>query len=178
MRTAPIVMADELAKDFLQMASAQWDDPVKALSANGSDQSLAKCVRLRRAPRRLQYVQTEASQFGVEPWREDSVAIVNKKTVRMLERENLPKLLYSPFGCRMVGDIEMQDSPRTNLHSHEYVDDLESGSDGHEEIAGNYRARVVSYKSAPALIPRSTSRAVSSEIFADRSRRDTNPEFQ
>jgi hypothetical protein len=69
----------------------------------------------------------------------------------MIECEKLAELLNGPFGCRMFRDIEMQDSPRTNLHCNEYLDDPERGSDGYEEIASNHHLSVIPDEGRPAL---------------------------
>ena len=51
--------------------------------------------------------------------------------------ENLAELLDGPFGCRMGGHVEVQNSPRTDLHRHEQIKDLELRGDRRAEIASH-----------------------------------------
>src|SRR5262249_24137347 len=99
-------MLDEHAEQCSQMTFAERNDPIKTFSSDGSDQPLRKRVRLRRAPWRLQNAQPETSQFGINVRREYSVAVMDYKSVRMIKRQKLPKLLDGPFGGRMLGHVE------------------------------------------------------------------------
>ena len=96
----------------------------------------------------------------------------------MIENEKLPELLDGPFGCSVGSDIEVQYPARADLHSHEYANDLESGSNGNEEVAGNDGLGVIPNESRPALVDASAARPVRFEIFANRSRRNSDAKFK
>ena len=98
MRTATIVMPDELTKDSFEMTLAQRNDPIQAFSADGADQSLAKRFRLRRSSRRFQDADSETAHGAIRVSGEDRVAIVDQESVGMIESEELAKLLNRPFG--------------------------------------------------------------------------------
>src|ERR1041384_4838492 len=96
----------------------------------------------------------------------------------MIESEKLAELLNGPFGCRMRGDVRVQNPARTDFHCDKDVHDSERCGYGNKEITRNNCARVVSDKSAPALIPRSISWPISIEILANRSWRNPDSEFE
>ena len=96
----------------------------------------------------------------------------------MIERQELPKLLDGPLCSRMVGDIVVQDPARTNLHCNKDVHNSKGCGYGDKEVTGDNYLRMVSDERAPALIPRSASRPISFEVFANRARRDANTQLQ
>ena len=170
-------MIDELAKDSLEMTLAERNDPIQAFPADGSDQPLAKCIRLRRSSRRFQDADPETAHGAVRGSGKDRVAIVDQESVGMIESEELSELLDRPFGGRMLGHILMQDSARTDFNRDKYVNDPEGGGDGNKEVAGDNGLRVIPNEGRPALVSCATG-PVGCEIFANRSRRDANPQLQ
>ena len=101
--------------------------------------------------------------------------LMDDEPIRMRVSENLPELLLGPFRRRMIGNIEMQNSPRVDFHRHEHVQHLKVSRHRQEEIIGDDGVSVIPNESGPTLI---SSRTISMEILPDGSRRDSNTEFQ
>src|SRR5438132_5869340 len=80
--------------------------------------------------------------------------------------------------CRGVGgNVEMENSPRADIHSHENVQDPESRRNGDEEVASDNSLCVILNKDLPALIGHAIG-SVHIEISRNSSRRDSNPKLQ
>jgi hypothetical protein len=84
---------------------------------------------------------------------------MNHEPVRMVEQEELTELLDGPFRRWVLGNVEMQDPPRADLHGDEDVNNPKRRRDGNEEVAGYDALRMVPYKRAPSLaeLPRGLS---------------------
>ena len=67
-------------------------------------------------------------------------------------REGLPELLNCPLSRRMRGDVEMENSPRRDLHRNKDVQDPEGRRHRDEEITGDDGLRMILNKRTPALI--------------------------
>jgi hypothetical protein len=77
---------------------------------------------------------------------------MNQKPVPMIKGQKLAELLDRPLGGRMCGDIEVQNSPRTNLHRDKYIEDPKFDRDGNKEVAGDNGLGVISDECRPALL--------------------------
>ena len=55
MRTVLVVVSDVLSQYLLEMTAPEDEEPIEALSTDGADESLAKCVRSRRPSGRLDH---------------------------------------------------------------------------------------------------------------------------
>ena len=79
------------------------------------------------------------------------IPVMDEKSGSRSKRKCLPQLLDDPTACRMLGDVEVQDTPAIVADDKEAVEDAE-GDGGHgEEIHGRYRFAVIRKKRAPAL---------------------------
>jgi len=96
----------------------------------------------------------------------------------MIAGESLAELLKRPFGGWMFGDVDVEQSPRANLHCNEHVQDAETSSDHREEVTGDNRLGVVPDKSGPAPRGGASWTARAAKILVNRARRDKNAEFQ
>ena len=103
--TAPIVVDDELRDNPLEVPLAKWDEIVEALTANGPDQSLNKTVRRRCPDRGLEYAHAKGFQLLIHSRGENSVPVVDQKSIRMVEGEKFAELLDGPFRGRVIGDL-------------------------------------------------------------------------
>lgn len=70
-----------------------------------------------------------------------------------------------PFHRQMRGDIAMQNSPRTDLHCDEDINDLERRHNTDEEVAGDDRLSVIANEGRPSLVGASPARRVGPDIF-------------
>src|SRR5258705_7685955 len=69
----------------------------------------------------LQDPHTEALEFGIEARRKDRIAVVNQKPARMVERQELAKLLDGPFRCGMRRNVGVQNPAGADLPSDKHV---------------------------------------------------------
>lgn len=76
---------------------------------------------------------------------------MDQKTIRLLVRQPVPKLLYGPFCRRVGGHIAVQDTSRSELKNDKYVEELESSGHCNHEIAGDYRGSMIAYECGPVL---------------------------
>ena len=119
--TAPMVVGCKFVDDQLPVAFIDRDQVVEALTASRADQPLAVGVRCRRSNGSLQNAEAKASQLGIQAGREDRIAVMDHKLVRMVKSEAIAELLEGPLGSGMRGYVGVQDPPRTNLHRDEDV---------------------------------------------------------
>ena len=98
-------MADVLAKNPLQLTFTQWDQEVQAFSPNRADQPFAEGVRLGRSNRRFQNTDAEALRSRIQARGEDSIAVVDDVTVRMVKRQEPTELLNGPLSGRVLSDL-------------------------------------------------------------------------
>jgi hypothetical protein len=75
------------------MVFRQWDEEVKAFSAERTDYTFTEAVSLRASRRRPEYSQSHVRNRLVELWREDAIAIMDEKTVAILRLDGFPQLL-------------------------------------------------------------------------------------
>jgi hypothetical protein len=110
----------------------------------------------------------------VEFVREDTVPVMDEKSVPMVSRNRFAELLDGPLGRRMCRDIGMQNSARRVLHQDEDIEEAKGRCDHRAEIAGDNGLGVVTDKRPPALgrdaVVRTTVEALG-HIFAYRPRR-------
>jgi hypothetical protein len=72
-----VVVMDEDAKDTLEVASVQDQEPVEALGADGPHEALGDRVRLRCTNRRLDDLDAFVAEDSVEVVRELAVAVAD-----------------------------------------------------------------------------------------------------
>src|ERR1700752_5014028 len=76
---------------------------------------------------------------------------MDEKSGRRPKRKRLPQLLDDPTACRMLGDVEMQDTPAIMADDEEAVENTEADRGHGEEVHGRNRFPVIRKKHAPAL---------------------------
>src|SRR5215831_19565175 len=67
------------------------------------------------------------------------VPVMDEKSGSRLERKRLPQLLDDPTACRMLRDVEMQDTPAIVADDKEAVEDAEADRGHGEEVHGRNR---------------------------------------
>src|SRR5262245_52848207 len=133
------------------MPLAQGNDKVKTLAADRAKQPFAKGVRLWRPHRRFDDGQAHRLQRAINTIGVDAVVVVYDKSVGRFARHDHAELLRRPVRRRMLGDVPVQNSPRSDLHDHEHVEKLEASRHGHKEVAGEHGACMISRERAPRL---------------------------
>jgi hypothetical protein len=144
-------MAHPVGQDLPQMSLVERNDVVETLAAYHSDQPFAERVRLRNADRSFQHAKIHGPQCVVNVGREDGIAVVHHEAVRFIADHNTSELLCRSLGCRVFGDIPMEDPTCADLHHQEHKNKPESGRDGYEEIAGEDLGGVIADKRTPRL---------------------------
>jgi hypothetical protein len=137
-------------KDLAKMTLTDWEQPIQALSTNGANHAFAMSVGSRRPRRRFQHRQTSTRQHLIDALREDAVAIVNQKAVRLITCGDHPKLLLRPFGRGVRRHIPMHDAARAYIQHDEAVEQPKSHGDGDEEVTGEHGRRVAITATGPA----------------------------
>ena len=60
--------------------------------------------------------------------------IMQKEFVILIARQGFPQLLQSPFRRRVFSDVEVKQTPRSDLKGDEYIKDTEAYRHGNEEV--------------------------------------------
>jgi hypothetical protein len=138
-----VVMTRVLGKDARQVALANDDHPVGALSAYGAHPAFCKRVRSGCLWWRLDHVEAFPGEHGVEDGREFAVPVVQQEPQPgrpLVElHQHVSCLLGNPCAGRMRGDADDMDPAGGELYEEQHVDPFEEhGVDG-EEVAGQDR---------------------------------------
>jgi hypothetical protein len=86
MGTPAMIMRDPFGEDLSEVALAERDQPVEALSPYGADQPFTECIRLRCPYGRLQHAQTHGRDGVVHSRCKDPVAVMHQIPMRPLGR--------------------------------------------------------------------------------------------
>jgi len=133
------------------MPLVQWNQEIKAFSPYGADEPLTKSIRLRRSKRRPQNSYAERVQRRIKFCRVDVVPVVEDEPIRLLARDDVPKLLERPGRCRMSGDVEVRNLACPYFHGYKNIEDSKVSGYDDKEIAGQHRLSVISNKRHPPL---------------------------
>jgi hypothetical protein len=136
-------MRDPFGEDLSEVALAERDQPVQALSPYGADQPFTERIRLRRLHERFQDAQTHGRDGVVHGRGKDPVAVVHQIPMRPLAGDRHAELLDRPRRCGMLGHIPMDNPSRANVEDEEDIEDAERGRDVDEDVTafGERRTR-------------------------------------
>ena len=121
MRTTAIVIRNEFFQNAAKVPFVHRDEVIHTLPADGPNESFAEGIRVWGLDRCFQRSQSEIVQHQIERRRKDRIVIVNDKLVGMNIVENRSELLSRPFCRGMSRDITVQNSPRTDFHCYEHI---------------------------------------------------------
>ena len=127
----------------------QWDQIVQALPSSCADQPFAVGVRLGRSEGRFQNVHTHRPHGHIKLPGVDLVPVVKDKPIRLLTTDDFAELLQGPFRCGMLRDVEVGDPSCSHFHYHKDVEDLEGGSNGDKQIAGQDGLGMIAHEGHP-----------------------------
>ena len=116
-----IVMVNPQLQGAPEMPLTQRDKEVQTLPPCCAHKAFAHRIRQRSFHGRSKYSHTHGRHCLIQFPRKDAVPVVDHETVRMAARQGFPKLLESPLGRRMGGDVVMQNLPTTQFHDHECI---------------------------------------------------------
>jgi hypothetical protein len=108
---------------------------------------------------------------------EDLVSVMDKILMPAFLGHDRPQLLQRPICARVCGHVHVSQTARAVLDNNEYVQHPERRSDRYEEVTGENRLGVVLQEGGPALITTRLPRLSLRHVFANRSRRDPDPEL-
>ena len=106
------------------------------------------------------------------------MAIVQEKLVFLISGQRFAQLLQSPLRCRMLGRIEMNQTPRSDFEGDKHINDAKGGGHGGEEIASHDCFGVIVQEGGPALVSRPAWPGQLLAVLGDGARREPNLEFQ
>jgi hypothetical protein len=137
------------------MPFVERDLPIGTFAPRGPNEVLAVPVGLRRADGCLQHVPRHGVRRIVNRGREDVVALVDEEAKGPIARKAIPELLDGPLSRGMPREVPVHDPPSRDVQDDEDINALKRGGYHHEEVAGQYTARVIAKerRSAPVRGP-------------------------
>lgn len=100
---------------------------------------------------RPQRLERHRSECLVDSGREGAVAVVENEPMGSVQWDTVPELLDRPFGCRVVGNVPVQNSSCGDVDEDEDVQPAKRGRDDQEEVAGEDGAGVIDETVRPSL---------------------------
>jgi hypothetical protein len=182
-RTLLVEVASVDAKDLLELAAAEDEQPIEALPAHTADPALRIRVGVRRPDRRPDDANAFALEDAVEGAAELRVAVVDQEARALAAvveiHQQVPRLLGHPGRIRVARAGDVLDPARPDRDEEEHVEPPQpDGIDG-EKVAGDDRAAVLAQGRPPAE-PRTHRRwrdAGAREHVAHQRRRDRDLEL-
>src|SRR6266540_3251236 len=150
-----VVVAAVNAEHVLEVAAAEDEDSVEAISAESADPALGVSVRVRRLDRRVDHPDALTPEDLVEGAAELRVAVVDEKPERLLVAEphdQVARLLGDPAAVRSRRAGDVLDPPRRERDEEEDVDPLQKGGFDGEEVAGEHARRLRSQEGSPRRV--------------------------
>jgi hypothetical protein len=87
-------------------------------------------------------------QFG----RETPLLVVKQEAMAVIAWKCFAQLVERPLGGGVLGDVEVENASRSDLHGDKYIQDTETGSNRDEEVAGHNSVGMVAHECGPTLI--------------------------
>jgi hypothetical protein len=108
-----------------QVVFCQRDKAIEALPPQRAKEPFAEGVRLGALRRRFHNPQPQVPYAFVELPSENTVPVMEQKTIGVIRWERFAQLLKRPVGRRMGRHIDVEDAARGVLHYHEDVEEAE-----------------------------------------------------
>src|SRR6266511_1093054 len=175
-----VVVVGVGAQDMFELATAEDEQPVEALSTDAADPALGVGVRVRRLDGCADHCDPLSSEDVIEAAAELGVAIVDEEAERLpavIERhQEVARLLGDPGACWVRGAGDEFDPAALERDEEEHVDPFQPGGLDREEIAGERRRRVLAEEVAPGelISLRRGRQPVADEDRPHRGRRNTD----
>ena len=99
-----------------------------------------------------QNLQPQIANRRIQVRREDTVAVVNQKPIRVVGRNRFTKLLKGPLRRRVSRHIAVQQPPGAVFHDHKDIEQAEGGGHSNTEVASDDGLGMIANKRRPALI--------------------------
>jgi hypothetical protein len=85
----------------------------------------------------VQHPQSKSFELLVHLCREDRITVMDQETVGMIAGDRFAKLLQSPRGRWMCGDVAMHDAPWPDLHQEKHIESSKPSGHHDQEITGD-----------------------------------------
>jgi hypothetical protein len=136
------------------MAFTQNQHVIQTLTSNASQKALADGIRFWSAIRCFQNLNLTAFRDARKALPVFAVAISNQETRPLIEGRSFSKLLCDPRIGWMSGDVEVNDSPGTQLYNEEEIGLAKEQVDNRQEITRPNVFGMVLEKNRPSLARR------------------------
>jgi hypothetical protein len=154
MRTPSIEVANILIQDPAQMAFIEYEAVVEALGPHRSHPALGDRVGLGRFEWRPDLRDAKPIHSLVECGSETAVSVMDEKTRRItIPTTGFDDLLRHPFGCWMVGNLDMHDLAAGVMDHKENIESLKTDRLDTEEVAGPDISGMSLEKDSPSRRP-------------------------
>src|ERR1700756_4938141 len=151
MRAVLVMVGDVFGKEPLQVPLIESNDLVEQLTTTAPHPALGNTIlpgTFERGPHGA-YLQGSNRCRDLCPV--FCIPVMDEKSGSRPKRKRLPQLLDDPTACRMLGDVEMQDTAAIMADDEEAVENTEADRGHGEEVHGRNRFPVIRKKHAPAL---------------------------
>lgn len=78
-------------------------------------------IRCRRSDWRTQHSHTQILNLVIQFGRETPLPIVKQEAMAVIAWKCLAQLLQRPLGGWVLGDVEVENASRSDLHGHKYI---------------------------------------------------------
>ena len=146
-RTMPVVVLDIDPEDLLQVTTANDQQPVQALGADGTDPPLRIGVRVRRLDRRNEHLGALGAEHVVEATTELRVPVADKKAhppaALGQHQEQVAGLLGDPGAAGVGGHSSEVDTAGVVFDEEQYIQPSQPDGVDREEVAGEDAGRLL-----------------------------------
>ena len=151
MRAVLVMVGDVFGKEPLQVPLIESNDMVEQLTTTAPHPALGNTILPGTFEGGPHGVDLQGSNRCRDLRPVFCIPVMDEKSGRRPKRKRLPQLLDDPTACRMLGDVEMQDTPAIVTDDKEAVENTEADRGHGEEVHGRNCFPVIRKKHAPAL---------------------------
>ena len=157
------------------MRLAQDDTVVHTLASDRSDQSFGKAILPRRDRCDRLIPDAHGANSAHDDGAIDLISIADEVMRRLIPGECLSELARDPFSRRICSDVDPDQVSAAQTDDNKGIEQTEANGRDDEQVHRSNVRRVVTQKSAPSLIWRSTSL---DHVLGDARLRDVKPELE
>jgi len=133
------------------MVYGQWNHKVHTFLPQRAAEPLTEGIGLETLRWRFEDSRAYVTDILVKLRGENTIPVVQKKTVAMVRWERFAQLLKRPGGRGMRRHITVQDAPRRVFHNHKHIEETKGRGGHHVEVARDDHLGMITHKGAPAL---------------------------
>ena len=134
------------------MVFSEWDQKIKAFSAERTDDSFTEAVSLGTSRWRFEYTQSHVCNGSIELGRENAITVMDEKAVAMIRWDGFSQLLQCPRCSGVRCDIAVYNPPGLVFDNNEHVEQPKRRGHDNTEVTGQYGRCMIANKGGPALI--------------------------